>query len=88
MNFCNVSENLVSTILSAAIIAAVAWIYSFVRNLRLEAQLSDAINPNQKYLKFYRLVILNSLIHIRSSLRDRISPFGQNEMLNQVQTPE
>ena len=46
MNFCNVTENLVSTILSAAIIAAVAWIYSFIRNLRLEAQLSDAINPN------------------------------------------
>ncbi len=30
-------------------------------------------------------VILNSFIHMRSSLRVRISPKGQNGMLNQVQ---
>jgi len=43
-------------------------------------------NPIQKYLKFHRHVILNSLIHIRSSLSARIPRSGQNEMLNQVQT--
>lgn len=46
MNFCSIGESFVSTVLSAAFIAAAAWVYSWVRNLRLEAQLSDAINPN------------------------------------------
>jgi hypothetical protein len=40
------------------------------------------MNSKQKYLKFLKLVILNPVLN---SVQDRfrISPKGQNEMLNQ-----
>jgi hypothetical protein len=46
MNICAIVEGFISTILSAAFIAAIVWIYSWIRNLRLEAKLTDAISPN------------------------------------------
>ena len=46
MNYQNVCENIVATILSAITIAIGAWLISWIRNLLLEKKLKDAINPN------------------------------------------
>lgn len=52
MNFISIAESFASTILSAAFIAAAAWVYSWVRNLQLEAKLSDALDPNGVGISF------------------------------------
>jgi hypothetical protein len=46
MNTYSIAENFIATILSAALIGVVAWVYSLLRNLRFERQLTEAISPN------------------------------------------
>lgn len=46
MNYQNICENVIAAILSAILLAGIAWLWSWVRNLRLESKLKEAINPN------------------------------------------
>lgn len=46
MNYQNICENIIATILSAITISLGAWFISWIRNLLLEKKLKDAINPN------------------------------------------
>lgn len=46
MNFQSVCENVVAAVLSAILLASIAWLLSWVRNLLLERKLKDAIAPN------------------------------------------
>jgi hypothetical protein len=46
MNMVSVAENVLAALISAAFLGVLAWLYSWLRNLRLEAQLTNAIDPN------------------------------------------
>lgn len=46
MNTVSIAENVLAALISAALLGAAVWLYSWLRNLRLEAQLTEAINPN------------------------------------------
>lgn len=46
MNINSIAESVVATLIAAVLIGAAVWLYSWLRNCRLEAQLTNAINPN------------------------------------------
>lgn len=46
LNYINIAENLIAGITAAIVIAVGAWIVSWIRNVLLERQLKEAINPN------------------------------------------
>lgn len=45
MNYLSIAENVTAAVFSAVLVAASVWMYSWLRNLILERQLVDAINP-------------------------------------------
>lgn len=46
MDFSSYVSDVLSALSAAAVIAVVAWVYSWARNLKLERALKDAISPN------------------------------------------
>lgn len=52
MKLTNILENVVATVLSAAAIAFGIWVFSWIRNIILERQLKNAIDPNGVGIEF------------------------------------
>jgi hypothetical protein len=54
MNPASVVDGFTSTVLAAAFVAVVAWVFSWVRNSALERKLKEAIDPNGVGVEFDR----------------------------------